>query len=257
LLPREQIGVVVLNNLGSLLPLIVTYNAIDRLLGMEQVPWSQRFMKDHLEVKEGQEKGEQKSAANAVPGTRPSHPLDAYTGDFAHPAYGTIAVAERDDRLVATINGMARPLTHYHYDIFELKIEEWDLPIKLSFATNVRGDIESVAAPLETAVADIVFTRTPHRQMTEKHFLERFVGEYELMETPMTVALKGENALVLSWPGQPAQELVPYKGTEFHLKDLSGFSIEFRSDATGTVVEALLTQPWAVLTARKKTAGPA
>jgi CubicO group peptidase (beta-lactamase class C family) len=257
LLPREQIGVVVLNNLGSLLPLIVTYNAIDRLLGLEQVPWGQRFMKDHLEFKQGQEKGEQKSAADAVPGTTPSHPLDAYTGDFAHPAYGTIAVAQRDDRLLATINGVARPLAHYHYDIFELKIEEWDLPLKLSFATNARGDIESFAAPLEPAVADIVFTRTPHSQMTEKRFLERFVGEYELMETPMTVALKGENALVLSWPGEPAQELVPYKGTEFRLKDLSGFSIEFRSDATGAVVEALLTQPWAVLTARKKTAGPA
>ena len=34
LLPHENVGVVVLNNLGSPLPMIVTYYAIDRLLGL-------------------------------------------------------------------------------------------------------------------------------------------------------------------------------------------------------------------------------
>lgn len=242
-LPREQLGVVVLNNLSSLVPFIVTFNAIDRLLGLEEIPWSTRFMKDHLEFKQGGERGRTKSAAEAVPGTQPSHPLKSFTGDFAHAAYGTIAITQEGEGLVALINGVARPLTHYHYDIFELTIEEWDLPIKISFATNVRGEIASIAAPFEPAVPDIMFKRVPGSHMRETSFLEQFVGEYLLMEQPLRVLLKGNHVLVVSLPGQPDYDLEPVRGTEFQLKGLTGFRIEFSSDAPGRVTGALVTQP--------------
>jgi CubicO group peptidase (beta-lactamase class C family) len=252
LLPHENVGVVVLNNLGSPLPPIVTYNAIDRLLGLDDVPWSERFMKDHVEWKEGQRKGDEKGEADRVPDTQPSHPLESYTGDFVHPGYGTISVAKQDGGLMATVNAAVRPLTHYHYDIFQLTIDEWDLPIKLSFSTNVKGDIEGFAAPFEPAVADIVFKRAPNKEMTEKSFLERFTGEYEVFGMPLTVALRGDNTLMVALPGQQAYELVPHKGTEFSFKGLSAYSIEFKSDPSGAVTEALLTQPGGVFTARKK-----
>src|SRR5207248_9464488 len=119
------------------------------------------------------------------------------------------------DGLIATINAAVRPLTHYHYDIFELTIDEWDLPIKLSFSTDVKGAVDGFAAPFAPEVADIVFKRAPNKDMTEKTFLERFVGEYELFGMPLMVALKGDNTLVVSLPGQQDYELVPYKGTEF------------------------------------------
>jgi hypothetical protein len=246
------VGVVVLNNLGSPLPPIVTYNAIDRLLGLDEVPWSERFMKDHVEWKEGQRKGDEKGEADRVPDTRPSHPLESYTGDFVHPGYGTISVAKQDGGLIATINSAVRPLTHYHYDIFQLTMDEWDLPIKLSFSTDVKGDIEGFAAPFEPTVADIVFKRAPNREMTEKGFLERFTGEYEVFGMPLTIALKGDDSLVVSLPGQQDYELVPHRGTEFSFKGLSAYSIEFKSDPSGAVTEALLTQPGGTFTARKK-----
>jgi CubicO group peptidase (beta-lactamase class C family) len=252
LLPHENVGVVVLNNLGSPLPPIVTYNALDRLLGLDEVPWSERFMKDHVEWKEGQRKGDEKGEADRVPDTQPSHSLESYTGDFVHPGYGTISVAKQDGGLIATVNAAVRPLTHYHYDIFQLTIDEWDLPIKLSFSTNVKGDIEGFAAPFEPAVGDIVFKRAPNKEMTEKSFLERFTGEYEVFGMPLTVALKGDTTLMVALPGQQAYELVPHKGTEFSFKGLSAYSIEFKSDPSGAVTEALLTQPGGVFTARKK-----
>jgi len=88
--------------------------------------------------------------------------------------------------------------------------------------------------------------------MTERSFLEKFVGEYELMGMIVTVSLKGEKTLVLSVPGQPEYELVPYQGTEFNLKNLTGYSIKFIMDESGIVTEAKVTQPNGVFTAKKK-----
>ncbi len=87
--------------------------------------------------------------------------------------------------------------------------------------------------------------------MTETRFLERFVGTYDLMGMNLIVALKGRHALQVSLPGQPDHELEPIQGTEFRLKGLSGFSIEFRPDDSGPIGEALITQPDGLYAARK------
>ncbi|MFB0518419.1 MAG: serine hydrolase, partial [Acidobacteriota bacterium] len=60
------------------------------------------------------------------------------------------------------------------------------------------------------------------------------------------------NTLILVVPGQPEYELVPYKGTEFNIKTLPGYSIEFVMDDSGLVTEAKLIQPNRVFTAKKK-----
>jgi hypothetical protein len=85
----------------------------------------------------------------------------------------------------------------------------------------------------------------------EKSFLEQFTGEYEILGTIMTVSLKGEQALSVSLPGEPDQELVPYKGTEFQAKGLSSLSIDFKLDASGKASEALITMPYGAFTAKR------
>ncbi len=254
-LPNDNIGLVVLANLsGAPVPGILTYNVIDRLLGLDEVPWSERFMKDHNETKEAEQKGKEKSESDVAPGTKPSHSLETYTGDYTHPGYGTISV-ELDDgnQLKATYNSMVLPLRHYHYDIFELEIERFEMRVKVSFLTNVKGDIDTLIAPLEPTANDIVFRRAPRKEMMTKSFLEKFLGEYEILSMNMFVTLKADNALLVSIPGEPEYALIPYKGTEFHVKGHSGLSIEFKSDDTGVVTEAILTLPYGVFTAKKKT----
>ncbi|MDQ2904514.1 MAG: serine hydrolase [Chloroflexota bacterium] len=252
LFPRENIGVVVLTNMSaSSVPEILTYNIFERLLDLDQVPWSERMMKEHLEIKEAGEKGKEKSASDRVPATSPSHPLTAYTGDFEHPGYGVISVTLDGEQLQGTFNNMQFPLTHYHYDIFELKIERFDIDLKVSFTANVKGDIDTLIAPFEVTASDIVFKRVPSKQMQIRSFLEPFAGEYTLMGESLIVALKGESTLFVSVPGQPDYELTPYKGTEFHVRNLSGFSIEFKRDASDAVTEAVLTQPYGMFTAKR------
>src|SRR5207245_11037341 len=96
-------------------------------------------------------------------------------------------------------------------------------------------------------VKDIVFQRLPAKGLTDKSFLEQFVGEYEVIGMTMIIALKGEKALVVSLPLQPEVELVPYKGTIFHVKGLSGYSIEFKLDEAGRGDEGIFGQAiWVV-----------
>jgi hypothetical protein len=40
--------------------------------------------------------------------------------------------------------------------------------------------------------------------------------------------------------------------TEFHVKGLSGFSIEFKSNESGAITEAILIQPNSVFTAKRR-----
>ncbi|HAT46203.1 MAG TPA: serine hydrolase [Ktedonobacter sp.] len=256
LLPEHNIGVAVLTSLDGIpVPNILTYNICDRLLGLDEVAWSERFKRFWIAFKEAAEKGKEKTEADRVSDTHPSHPLAAFSGDYAHPGYGVISVQLEDDQLQGTYNSMAFPLKHYHYDIFEMVVEKFDVSMKVSFSTNVKGDISSLIAPLEPTVKDIVFKRLPSKELTDKSFLEQFTGQYDVMGMTMTIALKGEKALVVSLPMQPELELVPYKGTIFHVNGLSGYSIEFKRDDTGGVTEAIVEQPFGVVTATKKTAG--
>ncbi len=88
-------------------------------------------------------------------------------------------------------------------------------------------------------------------------FLNKFVGIYILEEgeepSEGRIYLRGENTLVISVPGAPKEfELVPYKGTEFTLKDLSGYSVEFVTDESGAVTAVKFKTPGGVTNAKKK-----
>jgi CubicO group peptidase (beta-lactamase class C family) len=255
LLPDANAGIVVLNNLPTPAPGIITLNLCDRLLGLDQVPWNDRFKQEAEQGKETAKKAREQIASQRVAGTQLSHPLESYAGDFEHPAYGVLSIRLDGDSLKGKRDDLSYTLDHYHFDIFELiyaESEESEVPRKLAFSTNVKGDIASCSIPLEPTVADIVFKRVPAQAMREESFLERFVGVYELAGVSLTISLKGKGALQASIPGQPDYELVPYKDTEFTLKGLSGFSIAFKTDASGAVSAAVITQPNGVFTATRK-----
>jgi len=252
-MPKENIGIAVLTNRsGNPLSTIVSYNAYDRLLGLTELPWSKRIKEEVAKRKEATDSAKEKSAAERKSGTNPSHALADYTGDYHHPGYGVISVAVKDGNLAATYGTLDFTVEHYHYDVFEMTYKQFDMSIKASFFTDVKGKISRLAVPLEPAVDDIVFSKMPDKKITEQTFLERFIGVYDLFGKDLTVAWKGEGRLVFSVPGQPQYELIPYEGTEFILKSVPGARIEFKQDETGAISEAILTQPGAVFTARRK-----
>jgi len=252
-LPRDNVGAVILSNSGSTpLPSIVLYNIIDRVLGLSPIDWSKRIKDQMDKARAEAEKTKKEPDKDRKPDTKPSHSLQDYAGEYENPGYGTISIAKDGDQLKAKYNSFEFALTHYHYDTFELFNELYDQKQKLSFQTDPKGNIASLSIQLELTVKDIVFARAPEKAMLDKSFLEKFVGQYEYQGMVVTIAFRGEKTLTATVPGQPEYELVPYKGTEFNLKGLRDFSVEFKLDDTGKSVEATFKQPGATTVLKRK-----
>jgi CubicO group peptidase (beta-lactamase class C family) len=256
-LPQKNLGVVALSNRGGQpLPMIVTYQIYDRLLGVEPAPWSQRFKEQQEKSEAAEEEAKKKGYTPRVAGTQPSHALADYAGDYEHPGYGvaTIALAEDQASLKFTFNRLTSPLRHFHYDVFEVPEDPLDPfeKMKVQFLMSVNGDLDRLLVPLEPNVKEIVFTRRAEKGMRERSFLEPLTGEYTLGAQTVTVTLQGEDTLILSVPGQRPYELAPRKGTTFDIKGLTGFSVEFKKDAAGAVTEVVFYQPNGTFVAQRK-----
>ena len=257
-LPDDQLGIVTLTNLDSNFATeIVTFSLCDRLFGLSNVPWLDRYQKKFAELKEQAEKSKQEQAEYRIPDAPLTHPLSDYVGEFENPAQGIFTIVQDGDTLKGRYNDLEYTFTHVHYDVFVVEQERFEINCKGSFVMNLKGDIEhfSLALGLEPGMKPFVFTRAADKSMQEKGFLEQFVGDYEVMGMTMTVVLKGEQALSATVPGQSPSELEPYKGTTFRIKGQPEVSIEFRRDEAGQVVEAVLNQPQGTLTARKRDQG--
>jgi dihydroorotase/N-acyl-D-amino-acid deacylase len=169
-LPHEKIGVLVLTNLTANrpVPVCVTRNVFDRLLGLPPIDWVGRAKELDRKAEHQRAEGKSKAEAARRTGTSPTHALAEYAGTFAHPAYGSVSIrAGRPGLELAWANGSAR-LNHHHYDVFETDVDEDgadDNPvprIRVAFLYNPQGNIDRLTMPLEPRVAEIVFQRSPH-----------------------------------------------------------------------------------------------
>ena len=235
-LPNDNLGVVVLTNLAGtpLLQMSMGY-ILDMILGLDPV-WEKLSLERFEEAKKEEAKAketEKEEEGERVKDTKPSHPLEAYAGEYEHPAYGIIAVELKDNALQGKHFSFDFKLEHWHYDVFKASDH---LP-KVAFLANLKGDIDKLSVSLETAVAPIVFVRKASEAMKDPKFLAQFEGTFEIMGMTLTVSLKG-GTLFAEIPGQPTAELVPYKGTEFTLKGREGTSVKFilEKDAVTEIV---------------------
>lgn len=258
-LPDDRTGVVVLTNLDeTALPGAVAYNVFDRLLGLEALPWSDRYLKIEQQQRQSEKAAKAMGYTAPVPGTHTSHSLDDYVGQYENPGYGEVRISRSPagDNPVFQIrlNKLRSPLQHFHYDIFVVPDNPLD-PLqktKVTFQTGVEGGIASLSMPLEPNVPEIVFLRAAPAEMRERSFLEPLAGQYELPGAPLTVSLQGDHTLVASMPGQPVIVLVPRQGLRFDFQGKTQYSIEFIKDAGGKVTEAVINQAGDMFVARRK-----
>lgn len=253
LMPDIEAGVVILtNNGGNFLTYTAAFRIFDRLLGEKPLPWDERFLKMFEQLKKTEKDKSEKGEKFRKNGTKTTHSLDKYKGEFEHPAYGKITIVLKDNGLFFKYNKFDAPLEHYHYNLFKVK-SGIAKGTKLEFLINEKGDINSISAPLERSVKNIIFNRVASKAMTGKIFLKKFVGTYNFKGTGQNakVFFKGDTTLFLNVPGQPEFELVPYKDTTFELKGLKGFNIEFVTDQTGNVTALISHQPNGTFRAEK------
>ena len=258
-LPEEKIGLVILTNSNDgTLTGVLSRHIFDRMLGIEPVPWSDRFRADEQKQKAAQEEATRKGYTPKRAGTRPSHELKDYAGEYEHPAYGIVKLSLEKDALRGAFNGLGAAFQHLHYDVFEAA-EDPGNPIqkmKMQFHSNLQGDIESLSLPLETLLKPIVFTRRAAPAWRQRSYLEPLAGEYALGAVTAVISLRDEHTLIAALSGtasgQPPVELLPTRELVFNLKGMTGFSIEFRKDASGAVTELVFHQPNGTFAAKRK-----
>lgn len=164
LLPDDHIGVVVLTNLAhGQTPEVLAYNVYDRLLGLDQAPWLDRFKELATKGKQQADEARKNKPNDRKANTHPSHDIAAYAGEYQNPGYGTIKIARKGDALEVSVNKLGPfPLEHYHYDIFQVPDDSDGVAAgeKFQFEMNKAGDVARVSATLEPALGeDIVFTK--------------------------------------------------------------------------------------------------
>jgi CubicO group peptidase (beta-lactamase class C family) len=236
-LPEDQIGVIVLANLDqSRFRDALPYDVFDRALGLEPLPWNERFLEREHKEAEAENKAEEKGFTGRREGTQPSHDLQEFVGEYSNPGYGlvTIALADSSGDLRLMLNHLTRTVNHFHYDTFAVPPDPIDAleKIKISFITDLNGDVSSVSMPLEENVKSIVFDRVAEKRMFDRAFLEQFVGDYDFMGRSLSIQMNGNN-LTAAFPGSPIRPLEPKHGTLFNVPSLPGTTIEFKKDESG------------------------
>ena len=225
-MPKEGIGVIVfvIGDHCSSLYNIVSYNVYERLLGMDQTPWSARQLETRLKAKKAGTEARAKAGSELVPNTKPSHALADFTGVYENAAYGLLKVNLKGDGLELDFHKIVLPLNHFHYDRFDTPDDEQNGKTSLNFQTNPQGDVDKVVTSLDEAEA--VFVRKP--AALDAEMLGKLAGTYETpVGTTFEVVLKEDGGLYLRFAGQSDQALVPYKGLKFRIKDFSDVLFEF------------------------------
>lgn len=254
LLPAERLGVTVLvNHGGSELRDALTRQIMDRFLGASGKDWVGEALTRKKAGEAAEVAARDKKGGSRVAGTRPSHGLADYAGQYHHPGYGPLTVRMEGDRLVGRHNDDESALSHWHYDVFDADttdVESLWLDGRVQFVSDFAGRVSGVTMPIESALPPATFARLPDARLSDPAYLRGLAGTYELAGTRVTVALAGNRLSWTSAGGQPAQ-LLPALGGEFVHERRRDAQIAFRTDASGHASAVTLTDSSGVYEAKR------
>ena len=155
-LPFDNIGIVVLGNLQSTTAqMIISFEIIDRLLGLDSTPWMQKLW-PYEEYSKQQFISQLKPSIKEGEIIDPSKPLMDFAGVYQHEGYGNIIVRYENDKLYAEYINNSE-LHHYDQDTFETY--QLYKHFQFNFIKDQRGNIISLKCQFEPSVADIIFMK--------------------------------------------------------------------------------------------------
>ena len=255
--PSDSIGIFVVSNQGTPTTSIRNFIA-DRMLKLSYRPWGKTALADKLKADSTAKTIPNNDSINRKSGTKYSHAMDDYSGEFENKGYGVIKIFREKDTTWVDYNEAGKRtksyLEHYHYDVFRIRSTEdtenpKDAP-KLRFNTDEKGSIASLEIQMEPAVKDIVFDKLS--PAVNKNELQKYVGNYDLNGATVKVYIKGDKTLMVFLPDQPDYELVPNKKDEFDIKVAKGYSVKFEVNEKNEVLTLTFVQPNGNFKAKKK-----
>ena len=166
-LPDDGVGTIVLTNQYSMTSQAIqalTLTLFDRTLGLSALPWDERARQDSSKIKELIEKQKTESGAEGAAEVPLTHELDAYTGEYVHPGFGTFSIVREGEGLKGVFNAKEFVLKHLYYNIFQASLALFNFHCKVAFSINLQGEIESFSIGLEPEATPLVFTRPVAQQ---------------------------------------------------------------------------------------------
>jgi len=163
LLPEENLGVAVLSNVQlppaeNLLPIALALTVFDRYLGLPPRDWSAAWLTSARAEAEKENAASATSAARRVGGTRPSRSPQDLVGEYVHPAFGRLELANEEGALTARLGGVSRgDVEHWHYDVYRIT---WRSPNRLRGFLTFGLDAAGRVARVEISGLG-TFTRAP------------------------------------------------------------------------------------------------
>jgi hypothetical protein len=225
-MPQDHIGVIVfeIGDHSAKLYDIVSYNVYERLLGLDQTPWSERLLNIRLKNKKTMADARTKSGEGRVLGTAPSHPLPDYAAVYENPAYGPLTIGLKDNQLQLNFHKIRFPLAHFHYDRFDTADDELAGKWSVNFRTNPQGDVDQALMSLDQKEA--VFVRKP--DPIDLKLMSQLAGEYTNPNgEEIRFVIAPDGALSLVMPNQTASGLTRIKGLIFRRPQFSDRTFEF------------------------------
>jgi CubicO group peptidase (beta-lactamase class C family) len=133
LLPKLNLGIVILENVGRATALAALRNMIiDQFLGLPARDWNTDFLDAEKSdgAKADAKRAEREAKRLAAP--RPSHELAAYAGTYHNAAFGDVKISGANNALVLHWERITLPLVHENYDTFSAidTVEDIDEPVQ-------------------------------------------------------------------------------------------------------------------------------
>ena len=240
LAPDAGHAVVVLSNatgsgVRDALPLAV----LDRLAGLDPLPWGERWHRSMGSIRSGMVAArEHAQAQDGTPGRPPSRPLEELAGRYTHPAYDVLEVRVDEGALHVgwhEIDGITA--RHRDADVWDLVVPGYDMALTLSFRSGPHG-VEDVLVPLEPTVDAVVFRRLPPELNEQDE--ARLLGTYAMGELRLHVAREA-GGLVADVRGMARLPLQARTPTRFTVPGRSGVLADFAGPPDDPATRVVLT----------------
>ena len=139
LLPKRNLGIVILENVGRGTALAALRNTIiDQFLGVPARDWNADLLDaEKFEGAKADAKLAERVAKRAT-AAKPSHDAGAFAGTYHNAGFGDATIAAVNDALVLHWERLSIPLIHENYDTFSAidTVEDIDEPVQFRLGTD-------------------------------------------------------------------------------------------------------------------------
>jgi len=168
LIPEEHLGVIILTNMHTTsMHEALSYWIFDAFLRAPQEDWSAKFLEEQKDTEEKSLAERKRLEENRVRGTKPSLPLEQYTGSYENDVYGSATVSKENRRLIVRLSATPTcigDLDHWDFDTFEAR---WSDPVFergfVKFILDGEGTVDQMKVRVAGYVdpSQYIFTKVP------------------------------------------------------------------------------------------------